>query len=115
MRYTSWAEGTRDEIGKLLANNLGAHRSPRRIAEAEQAMRELGDGATAVHFGRTTYVVTGEPLAYLVEIAHDDQEDVNYQRLSARSDTEAWKLAHELARGGGRVVALYRDVTKDEV
>ncbi|MGB3443341.1 MAG: hypothetical protein WBA97_31790 [Actinophytocola sp.] len=106
MRYESKAYGTREEILKTLRDRIGSSGSPRRNEESTQAINELETGATVVITRGHHYVVTGEHLGYLAEL-----DDGSIERLEARSNTEAWTLAHQLQR---RVVRLYRDVTMDE-
>lgn len=106
LHYQSRAIGTREEIIKALRSRASANGSSRREAEAEQAIYELDTGATVVRTRSFEFVVTGEPVEYVVEL-----NDGTFRKVTARSHTEAWQLAHKLPN---RVIRLYRDVTRDE-
>lgn len=57
MRHEARAYGTRDEIIRELSQNLGAHRSERRQAEARAAIEALEAGAETVVAGKIHYFV----------------------------------------------------------
>jgi hypothetical protein len=101
VRFRSVAEGSRAAIIEELSRNTGAQRSERRRAEAAEALRQLADGAMSVQFGKSLWVVTGEPLPYIVELAPHGR----IVRVVACSEAEAVELALAQARGGEESVA----------
>jgi hypothetical protein len=112
MRYESRAYGTRQEIIQTLQSRMTASGSARRHEEAGQAIFELQNGATRVVTRDHQFVVEGEPMNYLAGIVQGRGDETEYVKISARSHTEAWRLAHDLP---GVCVGLYRDVTHDEI